>query len=595
MPPSLTSAGSARCVAIASLHSGAQPAARHLPPYVRALWDVAPHFARLAPAGPHGQVESTQSDAAGRQRPVLVTRSAVLPTPTLYLPVHWQQPTLLRAAVAHACAHLAHGNVPLQRGKLKPIQLALLGVLEDARVEARAIAELPGLRALWLPWHPAGVDTGNSFEALLQRVQRSLLDPQYTDPHPWVRKACTMYHAALETPEGMRQTASLLGNDLGQMRMPFNAQLYVVEPAYRDDNSHLWLSDPQAPPAVQPLNAPSDTQEGPAQGDSSTPLPQPIEQQAEAAAARPTAVYGEWDRLISRMRPRWCQVFEEDAPEGTPQACHALGLTLARHAALLARLKRVLQQGLPRTRAPVACGRAAEGEYFHLNALVQAVADQRMHRQPDPHIYLQPMRTSQPMHVLVLLDASVSTLRAAAGCASPESPETLLDILRESSLLAATALERAGHGCAVQAFASNTRHQVRVQRIKGFAEPAESPHTLARLAGIQGEWSTRLGAVLRHAGAQLRGYPRAHVVLLTDGQAHDVDVHDTRYLAADLTHAVQEVRRAGIAVSCLNVAGNDAASMAEHRAMQRALGVFSCFAMRGPADLPHQLLSCLAR
>ena len=571
----------------------AQPAARHLPPYARALWNVAPRFARLAPPDAQGGSESTVADAARRQRPVLVTHSAVVLAPTLYLPVHWQQPLLLRAAVAHACAHLAYGDVPQPRGKLKPIQLALVGVLEDARVEARAMAELPGLRALWLPWHQADAHSGNTFEALLQRVQRSLLDPHYTDPHPWVRKACTLYHVAPATPEGMRQAASLLGNDVGQMRMPFNARLYVVEPAYRDDNSHLWGPDLQAPPATTPLSAPSNPQEGQPQGDANSPAPQPIEQQAEPVAARPTAVYGEWDRLIGRMRPKWCQVFEEDAPHGTPQDQRVLTRALARHAALLARLKRVLQQGLPRTHAQVVAGRAAEGERFHLHALVHAATDQRLRRTPDPHIYLHPQRAPQPMRVLVLLDASVSTLRPAVLAGSVDPNGTLLEVLRESALLTAAALEQAGHRCAVQAFASNTRQQVRVQRIKGFADRADSADTLARLAGVQGEWSTRLGAALRHACAQLRGHPRPHVLMMTDGQPHDVDVHDSRYLPADLLHAVQEARRAGIAVSCLNVLGNDAASIDEHRAMQRAVGVHACCAVRGLGDLPHQLLACL--
>lgn len=595
MLASLTSTLAARPASAPASRGDTQPAARHLPPYVRALWNVTPHFARLTPTDSQGVASSTAADEARRQRPVLITQSAVVPAPTLYLPTHWQQALLLRAAVAHACAHLAYGDAPQARGKLKPIQLALVGVLEDARVEARAMAELPGLRALWLPWHQADAHSGNTFEALLQRVQRSLLDPQYTDPHPWVRKVCTVFHAAPSTPEGIRQAASTLGNDVGQMRMPFNARLYVVEPAYRDDNTHLWGPDPQDPPATTPLSAPSNPQQGQSQGDSSSPAAQPLEQQAEPVAARPTAVYGEWDRLIRRMRPKWCHVYEEDAPNGTPQAQQALSLALVRHAALLARLKRALHMGLPLTQSHVVAGRAAEGERFHLNALVHAATDQRLRRSPDPHIYLHPLRAPQPMSVLVLLDASVSTLRRASHSNSMESNATLLEVLRESALLTAAALEHAGHLCAVQAFASNTRQQVRVQRIKGFADRADSAHTLARLAGVQGEWSTRLGAALRHACSQLRGHSRPHVLLLTDGQPHDVDVHDSRYLPADLQHAVQEARRGGIAVSCLNVLGADTASVDEHRAMQRALGVHACRAVRGLDDLSDQLLACLAR
>jgi len=218
-----------------------------------------------------------------------------------------------------------------------------------------------------------------------------------------------------------------------------------------------------------------------------------------------------------------------------------------------------------------------------------------LRRQPEPHIYMRSQRAPMPMFVLLLLDASVSTLRPAAATSSTPSDGTLLDVLRESALLTAAALDHVGHRCAVQAFASSTRQQVRVQRIKGFSDLTDSFSTLARMAGVQGEWSTRLGAALRHACSQLRSHPRPHVLLLTDGQPHDVDVHDSRYLPADLQHAVQEARRGGIAVSCLNVLGTDKASLDEHRAMQRALGIQACRAVRGLDDLPNQLLACLAR
>lgn len=519
----------------------------------------------------------------------------MLATPTLYLPAHWQQVLLLRAAVAHACAHLSYGGAPQPRARLKPIQLALVGVFEDARVEAQAMNELPGLRALWLPWHCADVNSGNTFEALLQRLQRSLLDPNYTDPHAWVRKACSLFHTASTTPDGLRYAASLLGNDVGQMRMPFNAPLYVVEPAYRDDNTHLWIPDAQAPPATTPLSVLSDLRHGQSQVQHNSLVSQAAEHQAEPTAVRPTAVYGEWDRLIHRMRPKWCQVYQDEAPNGTPEAQQALGLALGRHAPLLARLQRVLTQGFAHSHAHGLLVRAAEGERFHLNALVHAATDQRLRRPPDPRIYLHLLRAAPPMHVLVLLDASVSTRRPAACATLNESGASLLAVLRESALLTAAALEHAGHLCAVQAFASNTRQQVRVQRIKGFDDRANAPSTLARMAGVQGEWSTRLGAALRHACAQLRGQQRPHVLLFTDGQPHDVDVHDARYLSADLQRAAQQARAAGVTVSCLHVLGVDAASVDEHRVMQRALGMRSCHAMRALTDLPYLLLACLAR
>ncbi|MGO4842442.1 hypothetical protein AB4144_60260, partial [Rhizobiaceae sp. 2RAB30] len=37
-----------------------------------------------------------------------------------------------------------------------------------------------------------------------------------------------------------RRIGDLLGNDLGQMRIQFDAKSYVVQPAYRDDNLGFW-------------------------------------------------------------------------------------------------------------------------------------------------------------------------------------------------------------------------------------------------------------------------------------------------------------------------------------------------------------------
>jgi nitric oxide reductase activation protein len=43
------------------------------------------------------------------------------------------------------------------------------------------------------------------------------------------------------------------------------------------------------------------------------------------------------------------------------------------------------------------------------------------------------------------------------------------------------------------------------------------------------------------------------VWLLSDGQPHDIDLHDPRYGVEDARHAVQEGRRAGVQMACLTL------------------------------------------
>ena len=58
--------------------------------------------------------------------------------------------------------------------------------------------------------------------------------------------------ADLHDPAASRRVGGLLGNDLGQMRVQFNARTHVVEPAYRDDNLGLWDfgAQPDASPEI---------------------------------------------------------------------------------------------------------------------------------------------------------------------------------------------------------------------------------------------------------------------------------------------------------------------------------------------------------
>ena len=150
---------------------------------------------------------------------------------------------LFRASLAHVLAHFQFtpGRFPL--GSLKPVQIALVSLIEDARVEQLVLKELPGLRRFWLPFHLAEPSNALTAPALMTRLAHALLDPAYVDPHGWVNKGRDLFFAAAERwtdPTISRTIGSLLGNDLGQMRAQFNARTYVVEPAYRDDNHGLW-------------------------------------------------------------------------------------------------------------------------------------------------------------------------------------------------------------------------------------------------------------------------------------------------------------------------------------------------------------------
>ncbi len=492
----------------------------------------------------------------------------------LHLPIadHTPQEHAL-AIAAHAAAHLRFGAEPQSRAGLKPVQQALRGVLEDARVEWLALQELPGLRRVWWPYHGGrAVAGGGSFEDLLARLSACLLDPSHHDPHPWIARVKAMFFKAdgrtlaLATADEVRRAASVLGNDIGQMRLPFNARTYAVHAACRDDNSHLWLPDDSLPPSDAEL-AQSTGPAGAGGAPAGTSAPAGLE---EPVAETPVAMHAEWDHRIRRYRPDWCSV-HAPAPAAGERIAATDADALARHlAARLAGLK---------GRAERTGGRAHHGEHLHPVAMADAWADLRAGRTPDARVHVRQDRPSPPWAVLMLLDASASTARDGA-----------LARMQQAALTAALALQRLGHRSALWAFSSQGRHRVNMPCLKHWND------TVASLAwpALRGEGSTRMSAALRHglwlSITDARRHPglRRVIVLLTDGELHDVDVHDPDYLPADLQRAAQEATVQGVAVRALVF------SPGEARSLDAALGHGNGVGVHDPSALPAALFHTLS-
>ncbi len=444
------------------------------------------------------------------------------------------------AAALHAAAHLRYSTHRFERGSLKPIQMALIGLLEDARVERMAIAELPGLRQLWLGFHFVEPAHGGSFTVLMLRLARGLLDPGYDDPHPWVMKGRRLFDEAtgdgvspeLLTPARLREMASLLGNDIGQMRLQFNSREYVVEPAYRDDNGYLWPPDPKAPEQLQATADPAPESE-PSHDAQGTPTAVRTTEAAPLARLQ----YREWDRLVGDYRSAWCTVIESRPPPGDPRALQA---SVERHAALLSRLDRLLRAG--RLRERVRLRAQLQGDALDVDAAVRAAIDRRVGRPGTDKVHQRFERRERDVAALVLIDSSTSTEGA------------VLDLAREAALLTALTMANASDGCAIHAFASNGRHEVRYERALDFGEPLDAT-AIARLAGLRSQLSTRMGAALRHASALLSAQPQRErlLVFITDGEPHDIDIFDRRYLIEDARRAVIEASRAGVSVFCVTL------------------------------------------
>jgi len=472
---------------------------------------------------------------------------------------------VFKAAVAHVGAHLMFSE-RFQLRSLKPLQVALISLIEDARVEHLAMRANPGLAGLWLPFHIAQADGLQLALPLMARLSRALIDPDFEDDDPWVRKGKTMFFDSRSdwTDQSIsRSIGGLLGNDLGQMRVQFNPRTYVVQPAYRDDNLGIWdFGDRDGQPAEDDetiyQGARISQAEEPDQRHDRERL-EPDDRDAsrarqvrlvETEAGIPVATYAEWDYQLGRERHDWTTVKEYQ-----PRRASTLAIDRIHHdyADVLARISKLVRSA--RVSQPVRIRRQAEGERLDLEAAIRAAIDRRAGITPEGRVYESSTLRNRDLSVLLLIDISESTRDAVSGSAA-----SVFELEQAATALVAEAIDGAGDPFALHAFSSNGRADVRYVRIKDFADPYDEV-AKGRLAGLEPGYSTRMGAALRHAGVDLERQ-RSHrrlLLIITDGEPSDVDVADKRYLLEDARRAVHDLGQRGIDVFCvaLDSGGDD--------------------------------------
>ena len=472
----------------------------------------------------------------------------------------------LLAATAHVAAHRAFGfaGARFVVGSLKPAQVAIISLLEDARVERLACERYPGLARLWAPYHEAESQGAKSSGALFARLARALHDDRYEDDDSWVMKARQSFFAdrsAWSDPNFVRSLGGCLGNDLGQMRVQFNARDYLVQPAYRDDNTGLWQFEQESsadgtelefegaqrrePPALADADPQERGAPEPANADARADLERPLALRGKSNAASEAAVrYPEWNYVIRRERAAFCRLREKPTPALDAARLDAL---LARHAPSKRRLERAALRLA--SHRPIRLRRLTDGDRLDLPAVLESVVARESGVHPDPRVYRRVRFQPEPPVLLVLLDCSESLNAVPKGASV-----SILEQARYASALLAQTMGGTTRHFAIHGFSSNGRHDVGYFRFKDFDQPYDE-RARARLAGMRAGLSTRLGSALRHAGHALsvRAARRKLLLVVSDGELSDVDVHDPNYLLFDAKRATQENHARGVMSFCLGL------------------------------------------
>ena len=481
---------------------------------------------------------------------------------------------LYRATAAHCAAHLVYTKVPISAETLNPLQMAVISVIEDARVEALSIRAFPGLKKVWARLHTVQADQANTVGDYLNRLARALLDSDFKDDDPWIAQGRTLFAQADD-----RMTDNTISWEIGvtlahglmEKRLAFNPRTDLLSAPYRDDNRYFWefeefdfnksqsagfesikqvrknVSVMEFVNEIDCETAGDDAQEIWVMSEEFFPYEDNGVSYNESEGKAPVSEpyhYAEWDYQIQLERPAWATVMEKRPKAGDLQVIDQI---TADNKQIASRLKFLLDamqpQGVQRIR------KLEDGDEIDINAAISSMIDFRMGLQPDPRIMMRSVRKVRDISVMVLLDLSESTNEKVVG-----QDQSVLDLTRQACVLLSDAINKIGDPFAIHGFCSDGRHDVEYYRFKDFEQPYnELPKS--RLAGMTGQLSTRMGAAIRHATHYLNSQRTSKKLLMviTDGEPADIDVRDPQYLRYDAKKSVEDAARNGISTFCMTL------------------------------------------
>ncbi|GKY89328.1 nitric oxide reductase activation protein NorD [Sinisalibacter aestuarii] len=492
---------------------------------------------------------------------------------------------LYRAMTAHLAAHIQYSSQAISAEQLSPAQMFFIGLLEDARVEYCAAQDFPGLKKLWGSLLALRYDTPPEHPTVtaLEAFAHLLNDPAALTGRDDLDALGAKFHAEVPHKSRDNMLSWHLGMELyhvfaASRDVPSLRILNAIRIPHRDDNRFVWefeefdwdahgaeyipASQRQVRKYVSAIELANEVDVELAGDDAQEVWIgkdrfMPYEDAGEATVSHndmwgkePISApfhYPEWDYQVQLYRPDWATIYERRANRGNPQTVDDI---LIAHKPIAHRIRQIIDMlspsGVQRVR------NMEDGDEIDINAAVDAMIAIRSGQQPNPRITMRNVIKSRDLAVTVLLDLSESTNDVMEG-----SEKTVLDLTREAATLVSTAIEGIGDPFALHGFASDGRHDVHYFRFKDWDQHFNE-EARARLAGMKGGLSTRMGAALRHAGAGLlkQAERRKLIILVTDGAPADIDERDPQHLRHDTRKAVEELAARGVLTYCLTLDPN---------------------------------------
>ena len=254
-------------------------------------------------------------------------------------------------------------------------------------------------------------------------------------------------------------------------------------------------------------------------------------------ATQADALYDEWDYRRRAYRRQWCHLYRRELPPGDADY---VAEVCRRQAPLIRQIRRRFEALRGEDRV---LRRQTDGAEIDLDAVVEAVADQRGGAGSGERLFMRRSRDERSLAAMFMVDMSGST------------KGWVNDAEREALVMLCEALETLGDRYAIWGFSGWTRTRCEVYRVKEFGERYDDG-VRRRIAAIEAKDYTRMGPPLRHLTTLLLREPAKHrlLVTLSDGRPDDFgDEYRGQYGVEDTRQALLEARQKGVHAYCVTI------------------------------------------
>jgi len=265
---------------------------------------------------------------------------------------------LYRATAAHMASHMAYSSAPISAEQLSPAQMFFIGLIEDARVEYKAINDFPGLKKLWTTLLKIADDDDepeHETMLVLEYLALMLMDDSVDSDDEQLNAFAAQFHAEIADNQDNNQFSWNMGMDLfhlfaSRKAVPSLRILERIRIPYRDDNRYVWefeefswgveieyvpASQRQVRRQVSVIEmanevdcelAGDDAQEIWTCSTNMRPYEDDLTDEQisfnDMWGKEPVSDpfhYQEWDYQIQLHRPDWATVYERRQPKGDPE------------------------------------------------------------------------------------------------------------------------------------------------------------------------------------------------------------------------------------------------------------------------------------